>query len=127
MDHGLFPKPNFCSSSHCLSKFLCLCSPSGSMLNLCSVHCVRSLILLLQSDLSCFVLQRVLAVVYITGPDSCYIVCSSSSGAKFFQFNTQQMCSQSLQSCFKNSYSQSIFIAGWLTNRSFFKGECFHN
>lgn len=96
-----FSKKNFfCSRSHSLSKPLCLHSPLSSMSNFCSVCCIQNLILLLESDITCFTSHRVLAVGYIAGSGSPYIVCSSSSGANFFQFNTQQMCSQSFWSCF---------------------------
>lgn len=127
MSHSLFLKLNFSSRNRSLSKPLCLCSSLSSTSNFYSVCCIQSLILLLESDITCFALHRVLAVGYIAGSDSPYIVCNSSSGAKFFQFNTQQMCLQSFWSCFKNGYSKSIFKAGWLTNTSLLKGECFHN
>lgn len=115
MGHSLFLKPNFCSRSGSLSRTLCLHSPTSSMSNFYSVCFIQHLILILESDITCIASHRVLAVEYISESDSPYIVCNSSSGAKSFQFNTQQMCLQSW-SCFEK-HLQSIYFQIWLADK----------
>lgn len=45
-----------------------------------------------------------------------------------FSSLTCSRCAPSLfETVLKNSYSQSIFKAGWLTNVSLLEDECFHN
>lgn len=83
--------------------------------------------MLLESDITCFTSHRVLGVGYIAGL-TVLTLCVTVLQAPDFSSLTCSRCAHSLfRTVLKTSYSQSIFKAGWLTNVSLLKDECFCN